>query len=90
MFDPRRFAPDRADQIVPYSYLPFGGGPRTCIGNGFAMMEIMLLAATVLQKFQLRLENAQQEVESELEVVLRVKGELRMRPMSRQAIGKAA
>jgi cytochrome P450 len=90
VFDPHRFGPGRAEDILPYSYLPFGGGPRTCIGNGFAMMEIMLLAATVLQQFQLKLENEQHEVESELEVVLRVKGELRMRPVLRRAMWRAA
>ena len=40
---------------MPYSYLVFGAGPRTCIGNTLATMEITLLAATVLQRFRLAL-----------------------------------
>ncbi|HEX3151003.1 MAG TPA: cytochrome P450 [Gemmataceae bacterium] len=75
-FDPERFAPGRADQIPAYSYLVFGAGPRTCIGNSLATMEIVLLAATVLQRFRLRLD--EQNVEPEMEVVLRPKGGLRM------------
>ena len=76
-FDPERFAPGRADQIPAYSYLLFGAGPRTCIGNNMATMEIVMLAATVLQKFRLRLD--QPAPEPEMEVVLRPKGGLRMR-----------
>ena len=83
-FDPERFAPGRVESIPPYTYLPFGGGPRICVGNSMAMMEIVLLAATVLQRFRLALEQGQPEVESELEVVLRPKGELRMRVLQRQ------
>lgn len=85
-FDPERFAPGRADQIPPYSYLIFGGGPRICIGNSLATMEIVLVAATVLQRFALTL--IDQNVEHELEIFVRPKGGLRMtaaaRPMARE------
>lgn len=58
--DPEKFDPDRwldpAMQKLPrFVYFPFGGGPRQCIGNMFAMMEATLLLATVAQRFQLRL-----------------------------------
>lgn len=82
VFDPERFSPGRIDEIPPYAYLPFGGGPRICIGNSFAIMEIVLLAATVLQKFRVVLD--QKEVEPELEVVTRPKGGLRMRLVGRE------
>ncbi|KMQ86506.1 cytochrome p450 9e2-like protein [Lasius niger] len=53
-FDPERFSEENKDNIVPYTYLPFGLGPRKCIGNRFALMEIKILVAHLLQKFILK------------------------------------
>ncbi|XP_014476478.1 PREDICTED: cytochrome P450 9e2-like [Dinoponera quadriceps] len=50
-FDPERFSDENKDNIVPYTYLPFGLGPRMCIGNRFALMETKLLIAHLLHKF---------------------------------------
>jgi cytochrome P450 len=52
-FIPERWRDDEMKQLPKYSYFPFGGGPRICIGNSFAMMEAMLVLATVSQKFRL-------------------------------------
>lgn len=49
-FDPARFAPEREAQIPRYQYLPFGAGPRICIGMAFAMLEATVMLATLLQK----------------------------------------
>ncbi len=54
-FDPGRFAPERKKEQTPFSYLPFGGGPRLCIGNNFAMMEMQLVLAQLLRRFDLTL-----------------------------------
>ena len=54
-FDPERFAPERAAQIPKFAYFPFGGGPRVCIGNNFALMEAQLLLASIVQRFRLEL-----------------------------------
>ena len=54
-FDPERWLPERAKSIHKYSYFPFGGGPRICIGNHFAMMEAILLMASLVQRFRLEL-----------------------------------
>lgn len=54
-FWPERWTTAFVEQLPRYAYFPFGGGPRICIGNSFAMMEIILLLATIAQKFQLRL-----------------------------------
>lgn len=54
-FDPERFRPEIAAARPRYTYLPFGGGPRICIGMGFALQEAVLILATVAQHFRLRL-----------------------------------
>ena len=74
-FDPDRFNPNRVGDIPAYAYIPFGGGPRTCIGNALATMQIVLMAATVLQRFRVSLEQGPPKIE--LQVVLRPKGGLR-------------
>jgi len=48
-FDPARFAPEREAAIPRYQYMPFGAGPRICIGMGFAMMEAAAMLATLLR-----------------------------------------
>jgi len=48
-FDPARFAPEREAAIPRYQYMPFGAGPRICIGMGFAMMEATAMLATFLR-----------------------------------------
>jgi cytochrome P450 len=54
-FDPDRYAPPREeDKNHPYALIPFGGGPRICIGINFAQVEIKILAAHVLQRFALQ------------------------------------
>lgn len=51
-FDPERFSPANEEARPRYAYFPFGGGPRQCIGNAFAMMEAQLIVAAVLQRFR--------------------------------------
>ena len=59
--DPIRFHPERwqmeeSKRLPNYAYFPFGGGPRLCIGNAFAMMEANLILATIAQKCRLELQ----------------------------------
>lgn len=51
-FDPRRFALDQADERQPYAFIPFGGGPRSCIGMAFAQAEAQLILARLLQRYR--------------------------------------
>ena len=54
-FQPDRWEHDLAKRLPRYAYFPFGGGPRLCIGNTFALMEATLLLATIAQRFRFRL-----------------------------------
>ncbi|HEX8649922.1 MAG TPA: cytochrome P450 [Pyrinomonadaceae bacterium] len=54
-FDPERFSAEKTASRSRYAYFPFGGGPRQCIGNGFAMMEAQMIIATVAQQYSLQL-----------------------------------
>ena len=51
-FRPERFMAENREKIKKYTYLPFGVGQRVCIGNHFAMMEAMLILATLMQAFR--------------------------------------
>jgi cytochrome P450 len=77
-FDPERFAAGWETRIPRYAYLPFGGGPRMCIGSGFAMMEARLILATVAQRWRLTLD-PDVEIEPAQVVTLRPRRAVRMR-----------
>ncbi|MFL6212053.1 MAG: cytochrome P450 [Pyrinomonadaceae bacterium] len=76
-FDPERFSPGRSEGRPRYAYFPFGGGPRQCIGNNFAMMEAILVLATVAQKYRLRLV-PEHPVEPEPSVTLHARHGIKM------------
>jgi cytochrome P450 len=88
-FDPERFAPGWVERIPRYAYLPFGGGPRVCIGNGFALTEARLILATMAQRYRCVLASSQPVVPMQL-VTLRPKHGLRMTVRTRGASGDAA
>nr|WET52700.1 cytochrome P450 [Phaedon brassicae] len=52
-FDPDRFSEENRKKILPGSYLPFGSGPRNCIGSRFALLECKTLIATLLARFNI-------------------------------------
>jgi cytochrome P450 len=55
IFDPSRFLPDAKAKLARYAYLPFGAGPRTCIGSSFALQEATIVLARLVQRFEMRL-----------------------------------
>jgi cytochrome P450 len=72
-FRPERFLPGRAADRPKFAYFPFGGGPRACIGNTFALMEGALVLAGLAQRFRVRPAD-DREVEPDTTFVLRPKG----------------
>jgi cytochrome P450 len=58
-FTPERWTGEFEERLPKYAYFPFGGGPRACIGASFALMEIILVLATIGQKFRLKLASSQ-------------------------------
>jgi cytochrome P450 len=83
---PERFAPEEVARRSRYAYFPFGGGPRLCIGEQFALVEARLILATIAQSYRLRL-HADQTVEPEPLVTLRQRGGITMclEPITRAA-----
>jgi cytochrome P450 len=81
-FDPNRFTPEREKALPRLAYMPFGAGPRICIGNHFALMEGQLLLATYAQHVRLDMED-DREVATEPMITLRPKGTLRARVTAR-------
>jgi cytochrome P450 len=61
-FRPGRWSDESSARLPRFAYFPFGGGPRLCIGVSFAMMEAVLLLATIAQRFRLRIEDDQRVV----------------------------
>nr|KAG5704131.1 hypothetical protein BaRGS_009661 [Batillaria attramentaria] len=61
VFDPERFSAANRDKIQPYTFLPFGSGPRKCIGMRFAILEAKVALVKLLRQFNLSLDHEQQE-----------------------------
>ena len=88
-FDPERWAPEVREVRPKFSYFPFGGGARVCIGERFAWMEGVLVMAAIAQKWRLRLTPGQ-HVEPLPLITLRVKNGLRMIAEPRVPVTHAA
>lgn len=76
-FDPDRFTPERAAGLHRLAYFPFSGGPRKCIGNAFAMLQMPIVLAMVAQRFDLTLAPGHRPV-PEPAISLRPRGPLPM------------
>jgi cytochrome P450 len=76
-FDPDRWLPEARESRPKFSYFPFGGGPRVCIGEHFAWMEGVLVLATIAQNWRMRLA-AGNQIELQPLVTLRPKHGMKM------------
>lgn len=76
-FDPTRFAPGREEEIPRYQYMPFGAGPRICIGRSFALVEATAILATLVR--HARFELVGEDPVPVARVTLLPKGGMRLR-----------
>jgi cytochrome P450 len=83
-FDPNRFASGDPSGRHPCAYFPFAAGPRRCVGETLAMMELKIVVATIARQFHLDLVPGT-TIERALEFILRPKGGLPMRVVARSA-----
>jgi cytochrome P450 len=77
-FRPARWEGDLARRLPRFAYFPFGGGPRQCVGNAFALTEAVLLLATIARRFRLVMEPGQRVAPAPY-ITLRPEPGLRMR-----------
>ncbi|MDX3454029.1 cytochrome P450 [Streptomyces sp. ME02-8801-2C] len=81
-FDPDRFTPARESARHRYAWLPFGGGPRACIGRHFSMLESVLALAVLLREYNL--ETPDKDIPVTAAVTLQAAGEARVRLRARR------
>lgn len=78
-FEPERFSASRVSTIPEHAYLPFGLGPRACIGRRFAMMEGVTVLGELIRRYRLSLLSPDQQAELETRLSLHPRGGLRLR-----------
>jgi cytochrome P450 len=76
-FDPTRFTKENEKTHPPFTWLPFGGGPRGCIGGNYAMLQILMILGSLLRKYDLQLVPGQ-TIEPRPMVILRPENGIRM------------
>lgn len=76
-FLPDRWAGEAMRGLPKYAYIPFGGGPRVCIGNAFSLLELVVVLAAIGQRYRLSLVPGQ-EIAPRPSFTLRLKSELKM------------
>jgi cytochrome P450 len=86
-FDPERFTKANQKLLTPFTHLPFGGGPRGCIGNNYAMLQVLMILSEVLRKYDFEVVPGQ-AIEARAVVILRPKNGIRM--SFRQAVPREA
>jgi cytochrome P450 len=73
-FDPDRFSPGRQQLIPKFAYIPFGGGPRICVGNHFSFTLLTMALATIGQRFRISLRDKSAKIMPDPSLALRPRG----------------
>jgi cytochrome P450 len=76
-FDPERFTKANTKALTPFTHLPFGGGPRGCIGSNYAMLQILMILSEVVRRYDFELTPGQ-DIDARAMVILRPKHGIRM------------
>lgn len=76
-FDPERFTKEEMKVRTPFTFLPFGGGPRVCIGQHYAMLQILMILSELIRRYEFELVPGQ-TIEPRPMVILRPKNGIRM------------
>jgi cytochrome P450 len=77
-FIPERFSKENRKNHIPYSYLPFGMGPRGCVGGNYAMLQMFMILGLMLRRYDCELA-PDQEISARPMVILRPRNGIRMR-----------